>query len=113
MNELTPNEYKKLQKDDVAKGYKKAPTCLEKAVNLEAKEIAVISKMDDQIRCVPKHTTFIAPKDHKSNFRVATPCCLINPCKSELDKISKIILENVNMALVEIWTNGKTDIIFN
>lgn len=54
MNELTPNEYKKLQKDDVAKGYKKAPTCLEKAVNLEAKEIAVISKMDDQM-CSKTH----------------------------------------------------------
>lgn len=100
MNELTPNEYKKLQKDDVVKGCKKAPTCLEKAVKLEAKEIAIISKMDDQIRYVPKHDKFIAPKDCKSNFRVATPCCLINPCKSELDKISKIILENVNMALV-------------
>ena len=52
-------------------------------------------------------------KDHKQNFRSATPCRLINPCKSELGKISKIILENINKTLIEKlnvnqWKNTET-----
>ena len=38
---------------------------------------------------------------HKQNFSSATPCRLINPCKSELGKISKIILENINKTHTE------------
>ena len=48
-----------------------------------------------------KNNAFVTSKDHKQNFRSVTRCCLINPCKSELGKISKIILENINKALIE------------
>ena len=98
------------------KAYKKAQTRLEKAVNLKAKEIAMNFKMHNRIKCVPKNTAFISLNDHKSNFRVAAPCCLINSCKSELGKISKIILESVNMVLVEIWNANQwknTDMIIS
>ena len=48
------------------------------------------------------HTpAFITLKDHKENFRISHPCGLINPSKSELDKVSKVILENVNKNLVK------------
>ena len=48
-----------------------------------------------------KKNAFVALKDHKQNFRSATQCRLINPCKSELGKISKIILENINKTLIK------------
>ena len=52
-------------------------------------------------------------KAHKQNLRSATPCCLINPCKSELGKISKIIFENINQTFIEKlnvnqWKNTET-----
>ena len=94
MYELTPEEYKNLLRDNVMKTCRKAPPRLEKAVNLKAKEIAKNIYLDDRIECIAK------------NFRSATPCRLINPCKSELGKISKIILENINKTLIEKH-NGK------
>ena len=35
-------------------------------------------------------------KDHKDNFHSHPTCHLLNPCKSELGKISTCILEEVN-----------------
>ena len=67
------------------------------------------------IECIAKNNAFVTLKDHKQNFRSATPCRLINPCKSELGKISKIILENINKTLtnklnVNQWKNTEMDI---
>ena len=101
MYELTPKEYKKLSKKNVTKTYGKASPRLEKAFNLESKEIAKNINLDDHIECIAKSNAFVALKDHKQNFRSATQCRLINPCKSELGKISKIILENINKTLVK------------
>ena len=39
---------------------------------------------------------FITIKDHKENFRTNPKYRLINPTKSEIGKVSKIILENIN-----------------
>ena len=38
---------------------------------------------------------------HKPHFKFSLSCHLINPCKSELCKISKTILEKTNDALME------------
>ena len=113
MYELTPKEYKKLLRNNVTKTYRKAPPRLEKTINLEAKEIAQNINLDDRIECIAKNKVFVTLKDHKQNFRSATPCRLINPCKSELGKISKIILENINKTLIEKlnvnqWKNTET-----
>ena len=101
MYELTPKEYKKLLRNNVTKTYRKAPPRLEKAINLEAKEIAKNINLDDRIECIAKNNAFVTLKDHKQNFRSAIPCRLINPCKSELGKIIKIMLENINKTLIE------------
>ena len=113
MYELTPKKYKKLLRNNVTKTYRKAIPLLEKAISLEAKEIARNINLDDRIECIAKNNAFVTLKDHKLNFRSATPSRLINPCKSELDKISKIILKNMNKTLIEKlnvnqWKNTET-----
>ena len=50
-------------------------------------------------------------KDHKDNFQSSLHCRLINPSKSELGKVSKSILENINQHLVKLlhvnqWKNS-------
>ena len=50
-------------------------------------------------------------KYHKDNFQSSLPCHLINPAKSELGKISKSILENINQHLLKLlyvnqWKNS-------
>ena len=102
--------------DNITKTYKKATPRLEEAIKLEAKEIAKGIKLDDKIECTAKNPAFITLKDHKTNFRTSTPCRLLNPCKSELGKISKLILEKVNKYLVVLlslnqWKNS--DMIMN
>ena len=78
---------------------------MEESINLEAKEIAAGVKLDDRIEYMAK--------DHKGNLRSAHPCRLINPCKSEIGKISKSILENINKNLLKLlhvnqWRNSES-----
>ena len=51
---LTPKEYKKLLRDNVTKTYRKAPPRLEKAINLQAKEIAKNINLDDRSESMAK-----------------------------------------------------------
>ena len=54
--------------------------------------------------------SFITLKDHKEDFPHKISCRLINPSKSEIGKISKIIIENINNKIRSItqinqWKN--------
>ena len=70
---------------------------MEKSINLEAKEIAAGVKLDDRIEYMAKAPAYITLKDDKDqHFRSAHLFRLINPCKTEIGKISKSILENIN-----------------
>ena len=57
--------------------------------------------MREQNKC-QKHA-YITLKDPKDNFRSAHPCRLINPRESEIGKIIKLILENINRNLVKLF----------
>ena len=55
-------------------------------------------------------------KDHKANLRTSTPSWLLNPYKSELGKINKLILEKANQYLVDLlsWNQWKkSDMVIN
>ena len=93
MYELSPTEHKKLLKDKITKTHKKVIPCLEDASNLQAKHIAKGIKLDDTIECTAKNPVFIMLKDHKTNLRRSTCCQLLNPCKPEFGKITKLLLE--------------------
>ena len=60
-----------------------------------------------------KALAYITLKDYKDNFRSAHSCHLINPCKSEIGKISKLILENIKRNLLKLlqvnqWRNWQS-----
>ena len=76
-------------------------TCLENAINMKAKHITENITLDDHTESLAQTPAFITLKDHKQNFRTSHPCHLINPSKSELGKVSKVILENVTKNLVK------------
>ena len=111
MYELTPKEYKKLLRNNVMKSYRKVTPQPETLIDLEAKEIAKKNiSLNDRIECIAKNHEFVTLKGHKQNFRLPTLWRLINPCKSEIGKISKIILENITKTLiakmnVDQWKN--------
>ena len=59
-------------------------------------KIATNLKIADRAECVAKCEGIITLKDHKDDFNVNPKCRLINPAKSELGKVSKIKIENIN-----------------
>ena len=114
--EIPPNDYKQLLHENIAKTYKKSTKRRENAINMEAKHIAKNIKLDDCIESLAQTPAFVTLKDHKGNLRTSHPCWLINPSKSELGRVSKVILENENKNLVKSlnvnqWRN--TDSVIN
>ena len=80
--------------ENIAKTNEKATDKLEKAINMEAKNITK-----------SKPETFITLKEHKDNFFNKPSCRLINPTKNELGKISEKIIEQINQEILK-----KTDV---
>ena len=80
----------------VLQRHKKAPTKLEKLINLEARNIAKSINLADRIEHLPRAELFTTLKDHKDNFTNNPRCRLINLSKNKLEKISKSILQQVN-----------------
>ena len=87
--EMKPQDHEKLIMENITKTYQKATDKLEKAINMEAKNIAKSYKLAERIDHLPKPETFITLKDHKDNFFNKPSCRLINPTKKKLGKISK------------------------
>ena len=94
--ELSKSEYDKLYEENITNTYMKDLNSTYDTINTEAKEIATKLKLGDRIECLAKQNAFITIKDHKPNFENNTKCRLINPAKSEIGKISKKLLENIN-----------------
>ena len=60
---------------------------------------------------------FITLKDHKENFDSHPNCRLINPAKSKLGKLSKVILDSINHKIrsttnLNQWKNTQAVIIW-
>ena len=82
-------------------------------VNREAKELARNLKLDDRMESLAMSEACLTLKDHKNNFNGHLLCCLINPVKSEMGRVSKKLLENVVETLdrkagVNVWRNTDT-----
>ena len=56
--------------------------------------------IDDRVQIMKESEVYITVKDHKDEFPNKIPCWLINPSKSNLGKISKVILDKVNQHVV-------------
>ena len=65
--------------------------------NIIKAEIHIAKKLDlaDRINITSEIESFITLKDHEENFKNKPTCRLINPCKLEIGKISKQLLENI------------------
>ena len=99
--EMKPQDHEKLIMENITKTYQKAPDKLEKTINMEAKNIAKSYKLAERIDHLPRSDTFITLKDNKDNFYNKPSCRLINPTKSELGKISKKIIEQINQEILK------------
>ena len=91
--------YEKLLQDNITAKYQKTDQDTKNSINIEAKHIAEKLQLDDRIEQAAEQKAFITIKDHKPNFPNNIKCRLINPTKSNLGKVSKQILETINMKI--------------
>ena len=80
---------------EIQKGYKQCDEEDITKVTQEDKKIAEKLKLDQRIPRTIKRESFQTFKDHKDNFHNNKQSRLINPCKPEIGKVSKRIVENV------------------
>ena len=96
---MSKDEYNKVLVENVTKTYKKSSKEFPKSINREAKKLAKDNGLEDKLDIMAKQQCFLTIKDHKEDFRTNPRYRLINPTKSELGQISKLIIENINKEL--------------
>ena len=93
---LEPEKHETLLERNIQKEYKKSDEIMEKLILRKEKKIAEDLELVKRIDIPSKAEAYITLKDHKDNFNEKLPCRLINPNKSEIGKVSKILLQNIN-----------------
>ena len=94
--EVTKTNYKRHLKNNVTTHYEKAPLDIENDINREARQITDELEISDRVEPMAQKEAYITIKDHKERFPNDVKCRLINPAKSNIGRISKNILENIN-----------------
>ena len=89
-------EYEKILAENVTKEYKKESEEGLKRTNMKTAEIAKSLDLDDRMQQHTMTQCYVTLKDHKRNFMSTKPCRLINPAKTDIGRVSKIILQEIN-----------------
>ena len=90
---LPTEQYKQLRNKDVHKNFKKQKKEALEKIKSEHSKIAHKLDIDDRLFRTSEQECFITLKDHKSNFRENPQVRTLNPCKPELGKVSKKMLD--------------------
>ena len=69
-------------------------------INSEARILTSNLDLADRVQCYERKPACITLDDHKPNFDNNQKCRLINPIKSEVGKISKVLLDKISN---EMW----------
>ena len=96
---VTRAKYNKLLSDNITASYKKSTDDVKHDIDLEAKGIACRLEIADRAESFANRNAFITLKDHKENFPNTIKCRLLNPAKSDIGRISKQMLEEINASV--------------
>ena len=97
MYRLTKEQYNQLKHSAVTSTYKKANINIKEKVDKSGKKYAKNAGILDRMQVNGTNNCFITLKDHKENFLNNPKTRLINPAKNEVGRISKIILDKINV----------------
>ena len=99
MCRITKEEYNKMRRNAITSTSKKANENIKKRLNEKGKEIVENSfdNIIDRMHINAESNCFITINDHEENFLNHPNVRLINPAKNEIGRISKTILDNINM----------------
>ena len=113
MYEMSIETYNKLMTKNITKTYRMGEENLTDKMNSELNDITGKLSIADRIDVMEDNNAFITLKDDKDNFNSHPKCRLKNPAKSELGKVSKVILDDINNAIrstlnVNQWKNSNS-----
>ena len=113
MYRLTKELYNKVKDSAITSTYKKANINIKKKVDKHGIKFAKEAGIIDRIQENGTNNCFVTLKDHKENFENNPKTRLINPAKNEIGRISKVILDKININLkeqlgVNQWKNTKS-----
>ena len=89
-------DYKRELRNAITTDYRLLDDSEVEKINKEAAYLANQLGISDRIDKMSLETAFITVKDHKSDFPAKYNFRLINPAKSQMGRVSKVILERVN-----------------
>ena len=92
---IEKGKYKQMMFKEVVKCYRKTPPDLEKELNSEAKILAHRLGIVNRVEKYNTKNCSIKIKDHKSDFKTNPECRLINPAKTQIGRVNKIIVQDI------------------
>ena len=101
MYNLTKDEYNHLLENAVTATHKTAREGIDEIINKKSIKYAKRADIFDRIKVNGKSSSFITLKDHKENFVNHSNTRLINPTKIEIRRISKSILDKINICVCQ------------
>ena len=90
-------QYEKLVNNAITTSYKKINKKAQDQINSQGKNILKNKEVIKRMFVNGKQNCFITLKDHKPNFQNNSTVRLLNPAKNELGRISKNILDKINV----------------
>ena len=101
MYRLSKEEHQQLLTNEVTPTYKKANNSINKKINMAGKQTLKNNEILSRVEINGENNCFLTIKDYKDNFANNSQVRLVNPAKHELGRISKIILNKINLAIRE------------
>ena len=89
--------------ENITKTHKKTNESKIKTINKSAKKTANRLDLDNRIEKLQESEIYLTIKVHKDDFPQKISCRLINPFKSDIGKISKVIIDKTKTKLLEVY----------
>ena len=105
--EMSVAKYQSLCNKAITAEYRKAPEDTVELLNNEASGIAAKLKLNGRLQKYQRNKAFVLMKDHKDGFEAKEQTRLINPAKSSLGKVSKVIMERIATKLREVIVSNQ------
>ena len=97
---MEKDDYNRYLRENITKTYKKTDRRKVKSLNHEAEKIVEKLSIDDGAEKMQENEAFITTKDHKKRFPHRVSCRLLNPLKTYIGKIRKVLLNNINSVVL-------------
>ena len=112
---MSEEEYDELHLKNITNEYKKCNEAYIDRINQSYRILAEDLGIENRVYAYSTCESFVTIKDHKENYINNTKCRLINSAKSNMGKVSKIILSRIVSSLREKtsliqWVNSSSTI---